>query len=513
MASLLPLAVMSQINQIEDINPLGDSSPSEFFVDSNHTLFFQATNGTDGKELFVYNGTSTTLIDISTADPGDNSSPARFIEFNGKVYFKASEDATKAELYETDGTAANTNLVADLNPGTGNGNPDHFFVYNNELYFTVLDGGSTQVWAYNEGNPVKITNNNGGSFSSASYPHVASTGVFMRLNNGNGNELGFFNGTGDAIEILDIRPGSSAGFLASSDLENMELLGDKLFFEADSSGSDDELWVSDGTAVGTFQVANTNPSGSGDPDYLEVHQGEMFFASEDADGYQLWKSNGTVTGTVLVSDIFPGGNGDITNLFSDGTTLYFSATNGTDGVELWKYDGTTSSMVKDINTTGDSDPDNFTAFDGAVYFSADDGTGTKLWITDGTNAGTNSIASYFTSSADPIDVDDILVRDNELIFSGETTNGNELFRFNPSTLFVENLKTETINIYPNPTSNYIMVPQSMVDYNYTIHDISGKQVYQGAISSEKIDLNLNSGMYLLNITTDLNNITRKIIVK
>lgn len=512
--TLLPFIVIGQITQVEDINPSGDSSPSELFVDSSNTLFFQANNGTDGKELYVYDGTNTTLIDINTFETGDNSTPTRFIEFNGKIYFKASEESTKSELYVTDGTAANTSLVADLNPGSGSSNPDHFFVLNNELYFTVLDGSSTQIWALNGGTPIKITANNGGSFSSASYPHVTSTGAFIRLNNGNGNELGFFDGTGDAIEILDIRSGNSAGLLVSTDRKNIELLGDKLFFEADPNGSDDELWVSDGTSAGTFQVADTNISGNGDPDYLEAHQGVMYFASEDENGYQLWKSDGTVSGTVLVSDTNPGGNGDVKNLFSDGTALYFSATNGTDGTELWKYDGTSSTMIKDINTSGDSSPSNFTILGGTIYFSANDGSGAKLWMTNGTSAGTVAVASLFPSSIDPIDVDDILVRDNELIFSGDNgTTGNELYSFDPATLSINSVNTEVINVYPNPATEYIMVPQSLIKATYSIVDVTGKKVTEGVISSEKIELNLNSGMYLFNVKTDLSSITKKIMVK
>ena len=513
LATIVPMLTMGQITEVANINPGGDSNPAEFYVDSSNKLFFSADNGTDGKELYVYNGTATTLIDINNSAVGLNSTPARFIEFNGKIYFKANDETTKSELWETDGTIANTKMVADINPGTGNGNPDHFFIFNNELYFTPLDGTSTQIWALNGGTPIKITANNGGAYSSASYPYVASTGVFMRINNGNGNELGFFTGTGNVTEVLDIRPGSSAGFLAGTDGKNMKLLGNKFFFEADSTGPDDELWVSDGTTVGTFQVANTNPSGAGDPDDLEVYQGEMFFASKGANGYQLWKSNGTVLGTVLVADVNPGGDGAIENLYSNGTTLYFAAKNGTDGVELWKYDGATASMVKNINSAGDSSPANFIALNGMVYFSANDGTGVKLWMTNGTSTGTVLVASLFGSGENPTNVNNLKVRDGKLMFSGTGTNGNELYSFDPATLSTEIVTSETIKLFPNPASNYIMVSKSLLNTPFTIHDITGKTMQQGIITSEKVNLNLNSGLYLIKIKTDLNTITKKIIIK
>ena len=512
LATIVPMLTMGQITEVADINPgAGDSSPSTFFVDSANRLFFQADNGTDGNELFIYNGTTASLININVTAANANSNPNNFTEFGGKIYFRAFDGVNGTELWETNGTT--TSLVANINPDSGSSNPNPIFVLNGELYFTALDGPSTQIWKLNNGTPTKVTSNNSGAFAGHTYPQIISTGAYMRVNDGRGNELAFFDGTGSSVEILDIRPGSSAGYLPSTDEKNIKLLGNKLFFEADSTGPDDELWVSDGTTVGTFQVANTNPSGAGDPDDLEVYQGEMFFASKGANGYQLWKSNGTVLGTVLVADVNPGGDGAIENLYSNGTTLYFAAKNGTDGVELWKYDGATASMVKNINSAGDSSPANFIALNGMVYFSANDGTGVKLWMTNGTSTGTVLVASLFGSGENPTNVNNLKVRDGKLMFSGTGTNGNELYSFDPATLSTEIVTSETIKLFPNPASNYIMVSKSLLNTPFTIHDITGKTMQQGIITSEKVNLNLNSGLYLIKIKTDLNTITKKIIIK
>ena len=69
--------------------------------------------------------------------------------------------------------------------------------------------------------------------------------------------------------------------------------------------------------------------------------------------------------------------------------LYFSANDGTNGYELWKYDGTNApSMVADINSgSGNSDPGYLTVFNNELYFSAYDiSNGYELWKYDGTNA-------------------------------------------------------------------------------------------------------------------------------
>src|SRR5882672_7057292 len=75
-----------------------------------------------------------------------------------------------------------------------------------------------------------------------------------------------------------------------------------------------------------------------------------------------------------------------------GPGLFFAASDGVSGVELWKTNGTDvgTVLVKDINPgPGNSAPLGFTVFNGALYFAANDGaSGFELWKTDGTPGGT-----------------------------------------------------------------------------------------------------------------------------
>jgi ELWxxDGT repeat protein len=71
-------------------------------------------------------------------------------------------------------------------------------------------------------------------------------------------------------------------------------------------------------------------------------------------------------------------------------TLYFVADDGVNGNELWKSDGTTANMVKDIAPPGTNlTPTHLTAYNGLLYFNANDGdSGQELWVSDGTETGT-----------------------------------------------------------------------------------------------------------------------------
>ena len=74
--------------------------------------------------------------------------------------------------------------------------------------------------------------------------------------------------------------------------------------------------------------------------------------------------------------------------------IYFSGKTFSTGSELWKFDGTKVSLVKDIYPgSSSSNPQYLTLYNGKIYFSASDGSGTRahgreLWVTDGTPAGT-----------------------------------------------------------------------------------------------------------------------------
>ena len=94
--------------------------------------------------------------------------------------------------------------------------------------------------------------------------------------------------------------------------------------------------------------------------------------------------------TMLRVDIFPGsGNSDPSYLTVFNNELYFKANDGTNGYELWKYDGVNApSMVADINSgSGGSSLSGLTVFNNELYFGANDGTnGFELWKYDGVNA-------------------------------------------------------------------------------------------------------------------------------
>src|SRR5262249_30232027 len=119
--------------------------------------------------------------------------------------------------------------------------------------------------------------------------------------------------------------------------------------------------------------------------------GKLYFAANagsgrTALGVELWTSDGTAAGTHPVADINPGPAGSNPAGLTPGTdatgkaVLYFTADDGTYGIELWKYAGTPASMVAALRSRGSSTPSGLLSFDGSLLFTADTAPTPQLWI-------------------------------------------------------------------------------------------------------------------------------------
>lgn len=83
-----------------------------------------------------------------------------------------------------------------------------------------------------------------------------------------------------------------------------------------------------------------------------------------------------------------------------------------------------------------------------------------------------------------------------------------------SVLFNESFSNTSIKVYPNPTIDYIIVTGVQTPAKVEIYNITGQKVLETVFENQvRIPLNLPTGMYLVKIGNEYNNITKKIIVK
>ncbi|MCW3107816.1 MAG: type sorting protein [Segetibacter sp.] len=262
-------------------------------------------------------------------------------------------------------------------------------------------------------------------------------------------ESGFVQLNGKALLISDIdsslwttdgTPGGTIQLSATiKAVGGGAKLNEKFIFAGTSAATGEELFITDGTIVGTHIVKDIfgGTTGSAPDEDFAVLNGFVYFtAANAANGRELWKTDGTDGGTSIVKDIIdgPANSNDPDNyeLFSNGSYLLFNAKTASSGVELYKSDGTEggTNVLKDINSGApSSDAGSFYAYNNIVIFIANTaGQGKELWKTDGTTDGTAIVKDIRSGTDSSISLGLFYPFNGQLLFNANNgTNGDELW--------------------------------------------------------------------------------------
>jgi ELWxxDGT repeat protein len=119
----------------------------------------------------------------------------------------------------------------------------------------------------------------------------------------------------------------------------LQSLQEKTILGAGLKADDVELWTSDGTSAGTYQLRDLNPFGSSNPDnFVRYNDGLWLFTANDGTEVSWWATNGTWDGTfkvaalATVKDYFVP---LVENAYLNGNRLFFSMNDGIIGQEPW----------------------------------------------------------------------------------------------------------------------------------------------------------------------------------
>jgi ELWxxDGT repeat protein len=349
------LGKAQQFSLLKDINPGSASSNICYLTSVDNIMFFAATNGINGMELWKTDGTDGGTMMVKDIKPGTaNSSIGYLTQVNHMLFFVANNGPAGTELWKSDGTAAGTVMVRDIRAGTMGSNPSGLVNLNGIVYFAADDGiNGMELWKSDGTSAGTVLVKDINSLSGGSYPqslaNVNGTLYFAAENGSYGVELWKSDGTAGGTTLLkDIWPGIGDSY--PSGLINV---GGTLFFSATDGVAGTELWKSDGTTAGTVLLKDIWP-GSGDsyPFSMKSVDGQLFFSADNGTkGDELWKSDGTTAGTVLVKDIWPGIESGAAGNFSELIhKLVFTGNDGVSGYTTWQSDG--SAQGTTVSTIG-----------------------------------------------------------------------------------------------------------------------------------------------------------------
>ena len=417
--SLSTNLVAQEITFFKDLNPTSSSYPYQLVKLGSDKYLFSAYTDTEGRELWISDGTTGNTKLVLDINPGTNSSsPGSFVALGSKVVFSA-EGTEGNEPYVTDGTLAGTSLLSVINSGSSSSNPQFLFIKESNLYFLASDGvgpSTTQLYKTNGEDVTAIgyitTSQDSLSYvdsKNAIYSSKKSTGYFPLSSTSDGFEIIKTDGTltGTAV-ATDLGTGVDSSLCDSS----LVFYDEKyIFFCGTSSTGDSELYkyyIEDGKS---YLVEDINIAGSSNPYPMVSTDDFVFFTAErPSTGRQLYVYKGESGSIKRLSGA--GFNINFTgisqnNFIEFDNKLIFVATTAEHGTEIFITDGTSegTKLLSDINSgTGGSDPYNFTVYEDGVYFIAYGGAtvGYELYRTDGTVSGTTITKELNQGSGDSL---------------------------------------------------------------------------------------------------------------
>ena len=490
-------------------------------------LYFRGYDATEGSELWKSNGTVSGTVLVRSLKPGSASATLTDLtNFDGTLFFSGN-----GELYKSDGTSTGTTRVKDLVVGASD-EVSQLETVGNALYLTAKNpaggvnlyqttgtsSGTSPAGAASGTSLSELTQvgsrlyfvRNGNELWKLDQPSAAelaisthSTRRFSELVNFNGTL--FFSDSG----ILLKSDGTSAGTVGlqiyGNGASELFVSNNILYFSNGMRdfgfGSGYELWRSDGTESGTFELKDINPrfnegyAYSSYPNSFVESSGRLYFLADDGRQNGLWSTDGTSEGTTLVESALSRAPVDVNG------KLFFAKLDGTD-VELRSLSAgqtTSNEVVRTGRGVGSSNPSKTVRLNGSLYFFANDGVigqelrrrnsdgsvelvadispgaadttvydmesangllyftigeslvSQALWRSDGTSAGTFKLANVaVTHNSSDASAPKLVPVNDSVYFSGLSSSGEELWKSDGTVAGTVLVK----DIYPGTTYSY-----------------------------------------------------------
>ena len=162
------ILLASDGKRLEQLNPTaGFIDTPVILAELDGQVFFRGSTAELGAELWVTDGTRANTQLAADINPGSASSypdanyqPGNFPgsllpqqQINDRFFFVATTRQTGRELWESDGTANGTRLVADIAHGIDSSSPHSMSAVGSDLFFAASGDEGFEPWVYQNGAP------------------------------------------------------------------------------------------------------------------------------------------------------------------------------------------------------------------------------------------------------------------------------------------------------------------------------------------------------------------------
>lgn len=266
------------------------------------------------------------------------------------------------------------------------------------------------------------------------------------------------NGSG-TFSMIEINPAhgsetfiwsdSSKYIYGAGEFSHITEMNGKLYFYAQDTTGNEELWMSDGTAQGTQIVRDLNPNGASQMGNMMRLGNKLIFVASDNNNwdFDLFASDGTASGTTKIADLNQNWNEVLANqraaVFGN-TILFCTNTN------LMSTDGTLGGTQSLLTLTNYNPSQGYCELNGYAYFVLTNNQGKpQLWRTNGTTQGTEMALDISASPNNIISVEKLLAFNGKLyMVAAANGEGNDLFSYDGQSSF-NHIRLDTAgNAYP-----------------------------------------------------------------
>lgn len=372
-------------------DPAEEESTLLFFTakDDDDNVNVWSTDGTEANTKMVFDAdlTSTNKV-IEKVSRIGNSLYITDEDRNIYIYNLSTSQATAALPM----AAGSTKQLFSIDTSFGR-QRNAFGTFMNKVYFIGnATDNSCSIW-FIENNEINFAYELSAAGNCPTEHIVFDNKIFMTTHDMQ-NTLASYDGTN--IAYYDINMGNN------DDATNLKVLNGALYYKGMASTGDQEIYKVAAGATSANLYVTDRGAGEGlvtNSPYFFINGVFYYFTYHSGlSRYAIWSFNGTTS--TIVSD------GVITDVaFNRGTDvwnnkLYFSGFMAPATTQqLLSFDGTTVSLVKEINATGHSYPQYFMPCGERLCFAAKDGvTGDELHSTDGTTANTTLVKDIHTTS-------------------------------------------------------------------------------------------------------------------